>query len=718
MTTADAPSITLQTAFFAHKQDNTPRPCCLAWEQLAARLCRHDERAEKDGPLWSPTHYVDGLKRANNSVLGLTAAVGDFDNGTSLEEVKDRLQNYEYVAHSTYSSEPEHPKFRVVIPFTRPVGRMDWPDIKARIDAHVFGLANDPAAKDASRIYYLPSCPPGSLRFAERHRGRMLDPRALPEAPKAERPAASDEQGEARLPLGKAALDFVANGAPIGQQRARALAAARNYLTAGHSVSGTAAALWRGFQVCEQEPDREPWTEEDAEAIAADIASKPGPPIDIRSRLVIEDGPVPSGFRKVGMGYVCEFPASHITFTVDHIRRNSEGMSGEVLVEAELPTIPRHLHWARLNLSSTSARGTLEKFLAKRTQGIDIPWTTILETICRKIALSEREGEPFVDVGTDDPETLTWLVQDFAPLGEAMTVYGDGGVGKSLLSLAIALSVKTGLEFVPGFTPLKIGEPLYLDWEAGAARVNARCQALCRGMGVPPVQIRYRRCVGPLSDQAEEILKECDDRNVVLAVVDSVEMAVSGTGAEGSDPNDKVVRLHSAIRLLNTTSILVDHMSAASMGNTSNAASKPIGGVFKRNLARMAYEMRKANNIPDSALHVALYNTKRNDDGALFHPRGLNVEFGRGIARYSRDDISDVGLVEGMSVPEQIEHLLRDGSRRKVFIMETVKGKPGTIEQALIRGVGSRWLKLPSGEYGLPESRPDSNLVQVSEIPF
>jgi hypothetical protein len=37
----------------------------------------------------------------------------------------------------------------------------------------------------------------------------------------------------------------VANGAPIGQQRLRALAAARNYLSAGHSVEDTARDLAR-----------------------------------------------------------------------------------------------------------------------------------------------------------------------------------------------------------------------------------------------------------------------------------------------------------------------------------------------------------------------------------------------------------------------------------------------------------------------------------------
>ena len=716
MTTSSA-EFTLHVAFFKHKLDNEPKPMLLPWGKLATRLTQHERRAEKDGPLWSPAHYPPGSKRGNGSVMGVTAAVGDFDDGVAWEDVSAALSAYEYVAHSTFSFTPEAPKFRVVIPFSTPVSRHDWPGIKARIDHHVFGLASDPAAKDASRIYYLPSCPPDALLFAEHHEGAWLDPRALPEVPEQVR-ALSAEGGAARLPLGRAALNFVANGAPIGLQRSRAVATARNYLSAGYSVADTAAALWRGFQASRQDTTREPWTRADADAIAADINAKPAPYIAIRTRMVVEDGPVPSGFQRVGMGYTCEFPASHVLFTIDHIRRSSEGVSGEVLVEASLPTIPQHLHWARLNLSSTSARSTLQKFLTSRTHGLELDWTTMLETLCRKVALAEREGEPFGDAGVDSAEATTWLVQDFAPLGEAMTVYGDGGVGKSMLALAISLSVKTGMEFVPGFTPLIMGETLYLDWEAGRARVNARIQALCRGMGIPPVSIRYRRCRGPMIDQVEEVLRECDQHNVVLVVVDSVEMAISGTGGEGSDPNDKVVRLHSALRWLQTTTALVDHISAASMGNSSGAG-KPIGGVAKRNLARMAYEMRKAGNNTDTkALHVALFNTKRNDDGPLFRPRGLKVEFQPGLVRYGGDDIDDAELVKAMSVPEQIQRLLAHSSRSKRFIMDNVHGKAGTIDQALNRGEeNSRWIRLPGGEYGLPESR---GVVEtpVEEIAF
>lgn len=96
-----------------------------------------------------------------------------------------------------------------------------------------------------------------------------------------------------QVPLGKAALYFVAHGAPHGKQRMEAVAAARNYLSAGCTVEDTASALWRGFQQCDQDP-ADPWTFEDALAIAKDLAQRPAPALEERKKR----GPVFVRFRE------------------------------------------------------------------------------------------------------------------------------------------------------------------------------------------------------------------------------------------------------------------------------------------------------------------------------------------------------------------------------------------------------------------------------------
>lgn len=89
---------------------------------------------------------------------------------------------------------------------------------------------------------------------------------------------ASNGHGDPSLPVGRRAREFITSGAPIGEQRSAALACARSLLAAGHAVEDVAGQLFAGM---ERSPQREgvPWTYADAQAIAADLATKPAPPL-------------------------------------------------------------------------------------------------------------------------------------------------------------------------------------------------------------------------------------------------------------------------------------------------------------------------------------------------------------------------------------------------------------------------------------------------------
>ena len=88
---------------------------------------------------------------------------------------------------------------------------------------------------------------------------------------------------KANLPIGKQALDFVANGAPVGQQRDRAIRAIRSYLGAGYPLDETVAAIWRGLQASPCGNRQRPWTYQDAENMVHDLASRPAPPPSLPS---------------------------------------------------------------------------------------------------------------------------------------------------------------------------------------------------------------------------------------------------------------------------------------------------------------------------------------------------------------------------------------------------------------------------------------------------
>ncbi|MDO8670545.1 MAG: AAA family ATPase [Dehalococcoidia bacterium] len=631
-----ATEVKFQCSTFLNKLDNKPRYWGGAWATMAERLMTHKERAEKDGPLWSPALYKGTATRGNSGVEALTAAVGDLDGGCTYDDIEAPLADYEHVVHSTFSHTADKAKFRVVIPFVKPVPAGDWPDLKARIDEHVFKGLNDPGTCDQSRIYYSPSCLPGAPRFTKYHEGALLDPYTLPPATAYIPPNGGGEHAgpatEAKMQLGKTALDFVANGAPLGEQRRRALAAARNYLSAGYSVEDTAAALWRGLQASVQDPDRGPWTYDDALFMAQNLDSSEAPPLDVIA------GPVAprAEMRKEGLGYRFDYPTAGVSIVINHIRRSSSEFKGEIRITANIPSIPHKIHWASLNLSSTSARSTLARHLTKRADVMD--WDDVLEDICDKVATLEREGQPFMEL-CDLPQEAhsPWLIENFIPRGETTTIFGEGGSGKSMLALALAISVHVNVQMVPGFSPVQQGNVLYLDWETNNLRITRRARTLARAvdeMALP--NIGYRRCTLPMAEQLEEVLKRCQEKNIILVIVDSVEMAMAGTRENGGDANDAILRLHTALRALNVSVLLVDHVSKN--GAKEGGKRNPYGGIFKTNLARMEYELRKADNSESGMLRMGLFNTKRNDDGVLFPPVALALKFELGMAQYVTEE--------------------------------------------------------------------------------
>ncbi len=172
-------SIPISFSFFDHKTDNCPKMRRLTWGEAVRMLTAHHRRTEKDGPLFSPATYAANARRRNEEVLGVVAAVGDFDHDTLWETITSSFNPYEYVVYSTFRHTEEHPRFRVIIPFSKVVPASKWPAVKATLDSTLFSAA-DQGASDASRMYYLPSCPPDNKPLAIHHPGAWLDWTKLP----------------------------------------------------------------------------------------------------------------------------------------------------------------------------------------------------------------------------------------------------------------------------------------------------------------------------------------------------------------------------------------------------------------------------------------------------------------------------------------------------------------------------------------------------------
>lgn len=165
----------LAVALFRGKNDNQPQQREWGWDRLVGYLTRHQERDQKDGPLWSPTLYKPDTTRAKANVTSVSCLVLDFDSGAHPEEFAVSWGRFAYVMHTTYQHTHDTQRWRVVFPLAKPVPADEWPNTWECLVRHFGGNSIDASCKDASRIYYLPSCPSGAEHEAFSHKGDWLD---------------------------------------------------------------------------------------------------------------------------------------------------------------------------------------------------------------------------------------------------------------------------------------------------------------------------------------------------------------------------------------------------------------------------------------------------------------------------------------------------------------------------------------------------------------
>lgn len=407
-------------------------------------------------------------------------------------------------------------------------------------------------------------------------------------------------------------------------------------------------------------------------------------------------------FERAGLGYVIRIPELATEIAVDRLTRSRGELAGELMVTCAMPGVRSadgHVHQARFNLSSTTARRTLAGELRDRAPLPDVDWKDVLEDFCRRVLNAEREGAPTVVVGSM-PTSIkpAFALDPILAAGKPTILYGEGGSGKSTLAVAIAVSVQTGATVLPGMVA-RPADVLYLDWETSAEDVDAKVKGVAMGAEIEDgVTLRYRPMVGPLVEQLESIAREVASGPIGLVVVDSVGLA-AGSSSDGSDAAESALRLFSAFRQLGTTVLAIDHV-AKTEADTPTRASRPYGSIYKVNLARATFELRRVDS-PGDRSSLALYNTKSNV-GRRLAPIGLWVEHdeGTGAIAFGRQEITGE-LTRPLTIADQIADVLREGAMVPKEIASIIDVDDRKVRATLSKGKGRRFVQLDSGSWGL-----------------
>jgi hypothetical protein len=303
----------------------------------------------------------------------------------------------------------------------------------------------------------------------------------------------------------------------------------------------------------------------------------------------------------VGDDYLVAWPNA-INCEFQHVRDQGEGIYAELTI-----TVEGYLaYWGRITLPSARSRAEAVKMCTSTKPGH--PWHKMIDEACRLVVADFREGAPVEPLEPVAPDPQQWLVDGLIPVGETTVLFGDGGSGKSLLALALAVCGLAGSPLA-NWRIRPITRVLYLDWESTKRDHDARLWALTAVNGrVPAGSLLYRPMTKPASEDAAEVRTLVARHQVDLLICDSLGPAC---GAEPETAGAATGALNALRSCAPATRLVIAHVSKTD-ADRQHGTARPFGSVYVQNLARSVIEARRNDDPDEREFTLTLTHTKAN----------------------------------------------------------------------------------------------------------
>jgi hypothetical protein len=267
-----------------------------------------------------------------------------------------------------------------------------------------------------------------------------------------------------------------------------------------------------------------------------------------------------------------------------------------------------------------------------------------------------RTGEPIIDLATREaPAEPRQAITDIAWEGMPTVIYGPGGVGKSILGLAFANAVHSGLP-IAGLEAIR-GNALILDYETAWDETWRRSAAILAGAGLDKTRmVYYRFCTSPLAQDIQSLKRQIAEKDISFVVVDSVGPACGG------DPElaSSAITYFTALRALSSVDRPVTTLSIAHVRKNDSDSGGPFGSVYWTNLPRAVFEIKKGQRENTNFVEIGMYHTKTNV-GKLLSPKGFRVTWSDGIRIESVDPKRSALLASQGKMGDRAYLALEDG---------------------------------------------------------
>jgi hypothetical protein len=296
------------------------------------------------------------------------------------------------------------------------------------------------------------------------------------------------------------------------------------------------------------------------------------------------------------------------------------------------------------------------------------------------------------------PGPRRYLLKDLVLAAYVTLLYGDGGVAKSLLALALAVAVSGGSKKWLG-RKVENCPVLYVDFELDSEEQARRVHQLCHGQGLdtPPDNLLYMSALGyTAKDSFAAALEACEKHGVGLMVVDSLGPALQGDAEAARDVIGFFQRSIEPFRVEGIAVLIVDHQSRLQQGQEYQNKGA-FGSVFKTNLARSVIQAQ-ATERGEGTLTVRLRQKKFNF-GPLAEPFGVKLSFEEEAVGLKAVELDASELAEEatLNATDRVKLALEGGAAYPWEIAEHTGLALKTVKNALT-GLRKQDIVEPTGE--------------------
>lgn len=260
----------------------------------------------------------------------------------------------------------------------------------------------------------------------------------------------------------------------------------------------------------------------------------------------------------------------------------------------------------KLNSSHSSGWQSIARNAEKRIAGVD--WTGAMTIVVQECLERLETGSPNTRLGDEvagDDEPF--ILKPYIANSGATVMYGEGGLSKSLIALAMSISVSTGVPIF-GNEPHTVGPVMYFDYEDDSDAHDRRVRAICKSFGIhlDAVEVYHHALVSKVTTSKREMRRRVRDSGAVLGILDSVGMGRGGSAIAAED----TIRMFRALREVGVPFLAIDHVSKEAKEKRGGDVDA-YGSIYTMNSARLAWSLVRQHDSGDR-IRIHATNTKAN----------------------------------------------------------------------------------------------------------